>query len=587
MITLKTTIKLMLLVLALSFSTKTFAQEWEYMVEHYPTDSVSIDFIDAYQLSDGRIAICAQSYFSHSDTLSDSPQPSLMTFALDDSLLAQTTFLKPGYYGYSPIVVENDQGEFFAMMSFNPDHDYNSPNYFMNFENPSDHAILALYKLEDDLSIAASYEFEFVVDTFECRTQSWFAHPNRITGQTYLFSAFADKDDLVGGFHKSVSQVDYGGDPRGYDSTFFFKMSFEGLVDRMIAYEMTTSGKLYKDVEGTHQIVKDEGNHFIYYVAGTHEFNDVPTESLPFEQFVPRSPLRSGIAFFNSQFNLLRTRELWQATNMSYSPNSSFQYISTLRSKNGTTYLATVNCHEIQAPYEHSCRLCEVNDKIDGQEQVVPQIRWIERLSNEWDHNDQVAKTRAVDMLEDDCIIWGYTLNLGDSQFNDSWMMIECLDQEFDTIMTLFYDIRVNEDTRVRSEAYSVLALRDGGMLLVSNSFNIDDPDQGWATVTKFPTPSFWNIEEAHANGLKTAIAYPNPGKNVLNIRTGLKDAYVEVFDTNGRLVHTQALTEGVTPIATDDWPSGMYVWKVYTSGPSTLRPCSATLAESGKWVKD
>ena len=32
-------------------------------------------------------------------------------------------------------------------------------------------------------------------------------------------------------------------------------------------------------------------------------------------------------------------------------------------------------------------------------------------------------------------------------------------------------------------------------------------------------------------DGFAVATAYPNPGKDVLNIRTGLKDAWVEVYD--------------------------------------------------------
>ncbi len=85
-------------------------------------------------------------------------------------------------------------------------------------------------------------------------------------------------------------------------------------------------------------------------------------------------------------------------------------------------------------------------------------------------------------------------------------------------------------------------------------------------------------IEEAHDNGLKVAVAYPNPGKDVLNIRTGLRDAWVEVYDSNGRLIHSQALTENVTGIDAGDWAEGIYVWKVMAEGKE---------AECGKWVKE
>ena len=94
---------------------------------------------------------------------------------------------------------------------------------------------------------------------------------------------------------------------------------------------------------------------------------------------------------------------------------------------------------------------------------------------------------------------------------------------------------------------------------------------------------SFWNVDEAHDNGLKVAIAYPNPGKDVLNIRTGLKDVRVEVYDMSGRMVYGREITENITSINAESWPAGIYLWKVYT-GVSTG---STTLVESGKWIKN
>ena len=84
---------------------------------------------------------------------------------------------------------------------------------------------------------------------------------------------------------------------------------------------------------------------------------------------------------------------------------------------------------------------------------------------------------------------------------------------------------------------------------------------------------------------------YPNPG-NTLNIRTGLHNAQVEVYDMNGRLIHSQALTEDVTAIEDRNWASGTYVWKVFTSNggpstPSTGSGTTGTLAETGKWIKE
>ncbi|MBQ6728816.1 MAG: T9SS type A sorting domain-containing protein, partial [Bacteroidales bacterium] len=62
-----------------------------------------------------------------------------------------------------------------------------------------------------------------------------------------------------------------------------------------------------------------------------------------------------------------------------------------------------------------------------------------------------------------------------------------------------------------------------------------------------------------------------------LNIRTGLKDARVDVFDLSGRMVYGREITENVTTINAEGWPSGTYVWKVIANGKEV---------ESGKWIK-
>ncbi len=95
--------------------------------------------------------------------------------------------------------------------------------------------------------------------------------------------------------------------------------------------------------------------------------------------------------------------------------------------------------------------------------------------------------------------------------------------------------------------------------------------------VYRITPEDFLNVEEAHSHGFAVATAYPNPGKDVLNIRTGLKDARVEVYDMSGRMVYGQEIMENVTSINAEGWPSGCYVWKVMANGRE---------AESGKWIK-
>ena len=99
-----------------------------------------------------------------------------------------------------------------------------------------------------------------------------------------------------------------------------------------------------------------------------------------------------------------------------------------------------------------------------------------------------------------------------------------------------------------------------------------------WIEGYYIPVPEFgevWGVTENVV--FSRTNAYPNPGNNILNIRTVLQNAWVEVYDVNGRLMHRQAITENVTTINAESWPSGTYIWKVISNGK---------LAESGKWIK-
>ena len=192
--------------------------------------------------------------------------------------------------------------------------------------------------------------------------------------------------------------------------------------------------------------------------------------------------------------------------------------------------------------------------------------------------------------LYDNSLYQAYALNAGMYYNGDSWVVIERLTPEFDTISTLFYG---THNDNVCDMALSVVSTKEDGLILLTTSYDVNYTNYN-CSINKFPAEAFVGIDEAHDSGLKVAIAYPNPGKDVLNIRMGLKDAWVEVYDLNGRLVHRQDITENVTGIDAGGWAAGSYIWKVYTldGGPSTLRPGSATsgsttLAETGKWVKE
>ena len=131
--------------------------------------------------------------------------------------------------------------------------------------------------------------------------------------------------------------------------------------------------------------------------------------------------------------------------------------------------------------------------------------------------------------------------------------------------------------------AECLVACPDGGCLVYCDGLD-DNTHAAENCIIKITVSDFLNIEEAHSHGFAVAMAYPNPGKDVLNIRTALQNAHVEIYDLTGKLVCKKEITENVTSINAESWPSGIYVWKVYTSGVSTG---STALVETGKWVKE
>ena len=155
--------------------------------------------------------------------------------------------------------------------------------------------------------------------------------------------------------------------------------------------------------------------------------------------------------------------------------------------------------------------------------------------------------------------------------------MIECLDNNLDTISTMYYG--VNND--VLDRVITLKSTKDGGVIIIHDADKLYS-DNGACIITKFPASAFVNIEEAHANNLHLVVAYPNPGGDVMNIRTGLRNAVLTVYDINGRKIHEEEITDDVTSVDASKWQSGTYVWKLGIRNEEL----GMKEVESGKWVK-
>lgn len=550
-----------LLALDLLFGAKANSQEWEYSIPYQPSDSEMTRQYCAYEMSDGRIIVSA-SFLYNIGSYSYlypfyPPHNALVALSPEGEELARNNYLKPGYWGssYNPYVFENENGELFMLTTFSPDHESRYFNYFLNYDNPPTDAILGLYKLDDNLEIVESYEYSFPVDTAQGQDNS---NPCESSGSIHLHSAILDDGCMVGVYTKNVSK-DYNS-IHGYDSLFFFRMNFDGELLANVGYEIPYSGCSWQMIFWREQLVPTDYG-YIYY-------NSLPNVP-PASSLIDKNRVVGGsVAYLDKNFNLLRIKHFKHpgTTNDPWT----FDDVSIMRSRHNTTYFATRSNKNYEQGHD-DCYLYEFDDDVEGAQEVVPVV--YELLRGNYDF-DFVAECRAVDVGNDFSLYFCYSLNVGASLSGDSWVVIEQLDNDFNTLAEVYYG---TDSDLMWYCAESITTTMDGGVLMTAQTKKLSDQNQQGSVVVKFPSEVFDGIDEAHDNGLKVAIAYPNPGKEVLNIRTALQNAHVEIYDLSGKLIHNQQITDNITSINTTSWPSGTYIWKVIANGKE---------AESGKWIK-
>lgn len=74
------------------------------------------------------------------------------------------------------------------------------------------------------------------------------------------------------------------------------------------------------------------------------------------------------------------------------------------------------------------------------------------------------------------------------------------------------------------------------------------------------------------------AEVFPNPGSNQFTIQTETPFSNVIIYDLMGRQIFNQAISGNTIRINTDNWPSGVYFWKVFSETNG---------AACGKWIKE
>lgn len=539
--------------LIMSIGAKASAQEWEYTIGP-GEDSPRI--YEAKPLPNGNIAVTYNTLSPSS--LIGSAHPGLLLLSTDGEELARNSLFKPAFWGYQPYALSDEEGTTYVLAAYNPDHDSVSSNYFMNFDNPPDYSILGLYKLDEQLSIVENHEFQIPIDTTETPHSNFaFGSFNNYCGNIYVFSVFVDDGTVVGGYIKKPTFDYY--HPHGNDSIFFFRLGFDGTLVHHVGYEMDKrtepggGGLNWSGVLFGYNIVKAGNSYYCF-------LNGYPINGYG-KQIGTDKNLYPGYAYhLDSVFNIVDVKRYHQRDGL---VENHFFHAAYIRSRHNSVYLSCEYSPIASAGYT-GCALYEYG--LDANKAgTLPILRYTERKKDPYSF-DNIAARKGVAIASDNSVYFAYAFEYG-----RDGMIIERLSPDFDTLSTVFCEFN--------SLYNSILAIElteTDDVLLTFDSMNTDTL---WTrNVAKFPAEAFWSIEEAHDNGLKTAVAYPNPGSNTFNICTSLPDARVEVFDATGRLIHRQEIKESNTTINVENWPSGLYVWKVYSSDNE---------AEIGKWVKE
>ena len=146
-----------------------------------------------------------------------------------------------------------------------------------------------------------------------------------------------------------------------------------------------------------------------------------------------------------------------------------------------------------------------------------------------------------------------------------------------DQDLNLIFEKYIGGDANYASA--SVVASPDGGVLLTCTRYDyLTQYNERDVYVLKLDSSDFTvgNVECPTSN-ISDAIVYPNPGKDVINIRTSLRNTYFELYDIHGHLVIRKPINNLITPINSQHIDPGFYTWKIIDR---------KQVCETGKWIK-
>ena len=551
------------LALSLIFGGKAFAQyELEYIFDSLKNKSPCIRFNDIFELDNGDFIITGKD-------LAKAGPDYFCRFTSSGELLAEKRFeelLIPGYHlsdvEGSRILTDNNGG-FYMFFAYNPILDTTNSEYVPGIFD----AKLMMKKINSDFDIVSSKEVTVSIDTNDW--QNLWSRPGAYFPRICVGSVVEKENEgFLICYEKNIGhELEHHLWSHGKDSTFFLKTDYDLNILKSGYYEHTKCNMLRHK---NHLIYDSEYDKYLYYT------------SINYDGFYVRE--------FDSDFNLIKEKILKGTNGTGYHDmalRDATYEMDGITLKRTAEHTTIIGAGTIQHHLHNNTILCTFAAsclEIDDNATLIDSMNYASHEPMSGIERTSVPTGCSIDWVDEDRIF------IGAIPFADAvpyflpkfqYLSLRLLDRNFNTVQELYYDMG-KDSTALWIN--TLKATSDGGCIVAGHFRNyVEDPYNNFhrafhSVVKKFPPDAFDGIDEAHDNGLKVAIAYPNPGNSQLNIRTALSNSYIKVYDLNGKIIHKQELSDNITSINAESWPPGVYVWKVVSDGKE---------AESGKWVKE
>lgn len=565
--------KKLLIILTLLFfmGGKAFAQyEFEYVFDSIKNETPCALFQEIMELDNGDFILNGRDMTQYAYPCYCIYQLSPIGELIKEKLFVNDLQLA-GYVlenNEGPRLLVNKNGGYYLFITYNPIFDTINTNYVPDTFD----AKIMMKKLDDDFEIEYSREMSICLDTVDWMNL-WGQNASGCQAPKIVLGTVMDNDGegFVISYEKYIGEHPQHLWEHGNDSTFFLKTDYDLNVNKTGFYE---HNRCNGDKKHKNHLLYDSGdNKYIYYTASDWS---LAGEKKGFY-----------VHIFDDEFNFIEENMLPNSDGTGFHTYylrdevGSTAGITFKRTTNKTTILgAGAHIPTVQQNNYYAAVCLELNDKA----QMIDSMTFAGGIPSSGANRTSVPASRSIDWDDESRIFFGATFDAFYLYSNFppkyQYFTLRLLDRSLNTEYEMYYDMG-KDSTALWINA--LRATRDGGCIIAGHFRNyVENPHDNFprafhSVVKKFPPEAFNSIEEAHDNGLKVAFAYPNPGNNVLNIRTALPNAHVEVYDTNGKLICNQEITDIVTSIDAESWPSGIYVWKVVSDVKE---------AESGKWVK-